>query len=120
MAHNQLCGSPSVRQPTLESSVFGTEFVAMKNGIETNMLWAPLQVEDDGCAVELYHILCLWGNTLHLFITRSALNLCGRRSQTRCNIMRYTSRLVVMGESIITLVMHVPSVDNPADLLTYA
>jgi hypothetical protein len=45
----------SKRQPTVESSVFGAEFVAMKNGIETY-----LKVENYGCGLEWPHI-CLRG-----------------------------------------------------------
>jgi hypothetical protein len=41
----------SKHQPTAESSVFGAEFVAMKNGM--------LQVENDGCDLEWPHIY-LW------------------------------------------------------------
>jgi hypothetical protein len=48
----------SKHQPTMESSAFGVEFVAMKNGIV--MPWPPLQVENDGCGLEWPHI-CLWG-----------------------------------------------------------
>jgi hypothetical protein len=51
----------SKRQPTVESSVFGAEFVATKNGIET---WPPLQVENDGFGLEWPHI-CLWGQHVY-------------------------------------------------------
>jgi hypothetical protein len=50
----------SKRQPTVESSVFGVECVAMKNGIET---WRSLRYKlrmADGCGLEWPHI-CLWG-----------------------------------------------------------
>jgi hypothetical protein len=49
----------SKNHPTLESSVFGAECVAMKNGIR-NMPWPPLQVENDGCGLDWPHI-CIWG-----------------------------------------------------------
>jgi hypothetical protein len=54
----------SKRQPTVESRVFGSKFVAMKNGI--NLSWYPLQVENDGCDLEWPHI-CLWGQDVCCF-----------------------------------------------------
>jgi hypothetical protein len=57
----------SKRPSTVESSVFGAEFVAMKNGIDEeqdlNLSRAPLQVEDFGCHSGWSRV-CLWGQTV--------------------------------------------------------
>jgi hypothetical protein len=49
----------SKHHPTVESSVFGAEFVAMKNGIETYR-GLRYNVEDDRCDHE-WSTVCLWG-----------------------------------------------------------
>jgi hypothetical protein len=98
-------------QPTVESSVFGVEFVAMKNGIET-------------CRVLRYKLrmmgLALIGPTFIYGDNMSAVHntqwpeyILKKNSNSICyHAVRESSS---MGESIIG---HVPSVDNSADICT--
>jgi hypothetical protein len=99
----------SKRQPTVESSVFGAEFVAMKNGIET-------------CRV-LHNKLIMMGVTLSgpTFVYGENMSVV-HNTQRPESVLKKNSNSICyhavhestdMGESITG---HVPSVDNPADL----
>jgi hypothetical protein len=102
----------SKRQPTVESIVFGAEFVAMKNGIETcrglryklrmmgMTLSGPTFVYEDNMSV--VH------NT-----QRPESVLKKKKSNSLCYHMARES--AATGESIIG---HVPPVENPADIVT--
>jgi hypothetical protein len=81
----------SKHQPTVESIVFGAEFVAMKNGIET----------------------CHWENMSVVHNTQRPESVLKKKSNSLFYHMVRES--TAMGESIIG---HVPSVDNTADICT--
>jgi hypothetical protein len=101
----------SKRQATIETSVFGAEFVAMKHGIE------KLQ--------GLCYKLCMMG----IRLTRASIIYADNKSQVTnltipestmkktCNSICYyvVQESVAMGESLIT---HIDSEDNLSDLMT--
>jgi hypothetical protein len=101
----------SKRQPTVESSVFGAEFFAMKNGIET--------------CHGLRYKLIIMGMALigPTFVYGDNISVVHNTHRTesvlkkKSNSIRYheVCESAAMGESIIG---HVPSVDNPADICT--
>jgi hypothetical protein len=103
----------SKRQPTIESSVFGAEFVAMKNGIETTrglryklrIMGVPI----DGPTYVYGENMSVVHNTQH---PESVLK---KKSNAIC--YHAVPESAAMGESIIG---HVPSVNNPADICTNA
>jgi hypothetical protein len=101
----------SKRQPTVESSVFGAEFVAMNNNIET-------------CR-GLRYKLRVMGVTLSgpTYVYSDNMSVV-HNSQWPESVLKKKSNPIcyhavrgyaAMGESIIG---HVPSVDNPADMCT--
>jgi hypothetical protein len=103
----------SKRQPTAESSVFGAEFVAIYNGIETTRdlryklrlmgvtIDGPTYVNGDNMSV--------------VHSTRRPESVLKKNSNTIC--YHAVRESVAMGESIIG---NVPSVNNPADICTKA
>jgi hypothetical protein len=101
----------SKRQPTVESSVFGAEFVAMKNGIETcRGLRYKLRI----MGVALSGPTLVYGENISVVHnTQRPESVLKKKS----NSMFYHAvrESAAMGESIIG---HVPSVDNPADICT--
>jgi hypothetical protein len=101
----------SKRQPTVETSVFGAEFVAMKNGIET-VRGLRYKLRMMGVAIS--------GPTYVYCDNKSVVN----NSQTPESTLKKKSNAicyhavresVAMDESIIA---HIPSVENPADICT--
>jgi hypothetical protein len=103
----------SKRQPTVESSVSGAEFVSMKNGKETTRgLRYKLRI----MGVTIYGPTYVYGdNMLVVHNTQRPESVLKNKSNTICyHAVRESS---VMGESII---VHVPSVNNPADICTKA
>jgi hypothetical protein len=101
----------SKRHPTVDSSVFGAEFVAMKNGIETcRGLCYKLRM----MGVTLSDPTFVYGDNVSvLHNTQRHESVLKKKSNSIFyNSVRESS---AMGESIIG---HVPSVDNPADICT--
>jgi hypothetical protein len=102
----------SKRQPTVESSVFEAEFVAMKNGIET---CPGLRYKLMMMGVTLSGTTFVYGDNMSVVHNphhpESMLN-------KKLNLICYHTlhESADMGESIIG---HVPSVDNPADICTH-
>jgi hypothetical protein len=101
----------SKRQPTVESSVFGAEFVAMKNGIET---CRGLRYKMRIMGVTLSGPTFVYGDNMYVVQnTQRTEYVLKKKSNSMCyHVVRESS---AMGESIIG---HVPSVDNPADICT--
>jgi hypothetical protein len=101
----------SKSHPTVESSVFGAEFVAMKNGIETCR----------GLRYKLRMIsVALSGPT---FVYRDNMYVVHNTHHPESLLKKKLNSILyhavressAMGKSIIG---HVPSVDNPADICT--
>jgi hypothetical protein len=101
----------SKRQPTAESSVFGAEFVAMKNGIETcRVLRYKLIMMD----VALSGATFVYGDNMSVVHnTQRSESVLKNKSNSICYNAVHES--AAMGESIIG---HVSSVANPADICT--
>jgi hypothetical protein len=95
----------------VESSVFGAEFVAMKNGIETcRGLCYKLRM----MGVTLSGPTYVYGDNLYVVHkTQRPESVLKKKSNSICYHAIHDS--ADMGESIIG---HVPSVDNPADICT--
>jgi hypothetical protein len=103
----------SKRQPTVESSVFGAEFFAMKNGIETTRglryKLRMMGVTIDGST----YVYCDNMSVVHN--TQRPESVLKKKSNT---IFYHEVReSTAMGKSII---VHVPSVNNPVDICTNA
>jgi hypothetical protein len=97
------------RQPTVESSVFGAEFVAIKNGIET---CRGLRYKLSMMGVILSGPTYVYGDNMSVVHnTHRHDSVLKKKSNSICyHAVRESS---AMGESIIG---HVPYVDNPADI----
>ena len=101
----------SKRQPTVETSVFGAEFVALKNGMEAvrglmynlRMMGIPL----DGPAY-------VYGDNMSVIHnTQRPESMLKKKSNSVC--YHYTRESVAMGECTTG---HIPTKENPADLCT--
>jgi hypothetical protein len=101
----------SNRQPTVESSVFGAEFVSRKNGIET-------------CRGHRYKLIIMgvalsgptyfyWDNMSVFHNTQQPWSVLKNKSDYICYHAVHNS--AARGESITG---HVPSVENTADIYT--
>jgi hypothetical protein len=101
----------SKRQPTVESSVFGAEFVAMKNGIET---FCGLTCKFIIMGVALIGPTFFYGDNMSVvYNTQRHEYVLKKKSNYICyHAVRESAAMV---ESIIG---HVPSVENPADICT--
>jgi hypothetical protein len=101
----------SKRQPTVESSVFGAECVAMKNGIET---CRGLRYKLRMMGVTLSGPPFVYGDNMPVVHnTQRPASALKKKSNSICyHAVRESAS---MGESIIG---HVPSVDNPTDICT--
>jgi hypothetical protein len=100
----------SKRQPTVESSVFGSEFVAMKNGIET---CRGLHYKLRMISVTEWPPYVYAENMSVVHNTQRPAFVLKKKSNSICyHAVRESAD---MGESIIG---HVLSVDNPADICT--
>jgi hypothetical protein len=100
----------SKRQPTVESSVFGAEFVAMKNGIET---CRGLRYTLRMMGVALSGPTYVYGENIVVHNTQRPESVLKKKSNSICYHEVHES--AAMGESLIG---HAPSVDNPADICT--
>jgi hypothetical protein len=101
----------SKRQPTVESSVFGAEFVAMKNGIDT---FRGLRYKLRMMGVALSDPTFVYGDSMFVVhnTQRPESVLKKKSNSIFYHAVRESS---AMGESING---HVPSVDNPDDICT--
>jgi hypothetical protein len=101
----------SKRHPTVESSVFGAEFVAMKNGIET---CCGLRYTLRMMGVALSGPIYVYGDNMSVVHnTQRPESVLKKKSNS---IFHHAVReYAVMGESLIG---RVPSVDNPAEIST--
>ena len=101
----------SKKQSTKEMSVFTTEFVAMKVGIETlhaiQDKWMMMGIPISGCSY-------LYGGNISVIDNLLKPELAFKK---KCNSKSYhaTCKSVAMGE---LLTGHLRSIDNQADLLT--
>jgi hypothetical protein len=97
--------------PTVESNVFGAEFVAMKNGIET---CRGLRYKLKMMGVTLSGPTFVYGDNMSVdHNTQRPESVLKKKSNS---IFYHAVReSAAMGESIIG---HVPSVDNTADICT--
>ena len=101
----------SKRQPTIETSVFGAEFVALKNGIETvrglryklRMMGIPISGPT--------FVYC--DNKSVVTNSQTPESTLKKKSNAIC--YHATRESVAMGESLVT---HIPTDENPADLCT--
>jgi hypothetical protein len=101
----------SKRQPTVESSVFGAEFFAMKNGIET---CHGLRYKMRMMGVTLSGPTFVYGDNMFVVHnTQRPASVLKKKSNSIC--YHEVRESAAMGESIIG---HAPSVDNPADICT--
>jgi hypothetical protein len=101
----------SKRQSTVESSVFGAEFVAMKNGIET---CRGLRYKLRMMGVTLSGPAYVYGDNMHVVHnTHWPESVLKKKSNSICYHVVHES--AAMGESLIG---YVPSVDNPAHICT--
>ena len=109
--NSALVGWTSKKQATIETSVFGAEFVALKHGMETlhglrhklRMMGIPI----DGPS----HIYCDNMSVIHN-TQRPESTLKKKSNQICCHAVHES---VAMGESVTG---HIPSKENPADLVT--
>jgi hypothetical protein len=95
----------------VESSVFGAQLVVMKNGIETCCgLRYKLRMMDVTLSAPTF---VFWDSMSVVHNTQRPESVLKKKSNSICyHAVRESS---AMGESIIG---HVPSVDNPADICT--
>jgi hypothetical protein len=101
----------SKRQPTVESRVFGAEFVAMKNGIET---CRGLRYKLRMMGVALSGPTFVYGDNMSVVHnTQRHESILKNKSNSIC--YHAVSKSAAMGESIIG---HVPSVENTDDICT--
>jgi hypothetical protein len=101
----------SKRQPTVESSVFGANFVAMKNGIET---CRGLRYKLIMIGVALSGPTFVYGDNMSVsHNTQRPESVLKKKSNSIC--YHAVRGYAAMGESIIG---HVHSVDTPADICT--
>jgi hypothetical protein len=99
------------RQPTVDSSIFGAEFVAMKNGIETcHGLCCKLRMMGVALSGPIY----VYGENMYVVRnTQRPASILKKKPTYICyHAVRESS---AMGESSIG---HVPSLDNPVDIFT--
>jgi hypothetical protein len=101
----------SKRQPTVESSIFGAEFVAMKNGIET---FRGLCYKLIMMVVALSGPTFVYGDNMSV-VHNTPLPESVLKKKSNSIFYHAVRESVSMGESIIG---HVPSVQNPDDICT--
>jgi hypothetical protein len=101
----------SKRQPTIETSVFGAEFVAMKNGMET---MRGLRYKLRMMGVPLSGPSLIYGDNMSVIHnTQRPESTLKKKSNSIC--YHAIREAVAMGECLTT---HIPTNDNPADLCT--
>jgi hypothetical protein len=101
----------SKRQSTIETSVFGAEFVAMKQGIET---CRGIRYKLRMMGVPIKGPTYVFGDNMSVIHNSSKVESVQKK---KCNLVCYHAvrESVAMGE---TLVAHISTHENPADLIT--
>jgi hypothetical protein len=103
----------SKRQPTVESSVFGAECVAMKNGIETKR---GLRYKLRMMGVTIDRPIYVYGDNMSVVhITQRPESVLKKKSNAIC--YHAVRESAAMRGSIIG---NIPSVNNPAHMCTKA
>jgi hypothetical protein len=103
----------SNRQPAVEASVFGVEFVEMKIGIETTR---GLRYKPRMIGVTIDGPTYVYGDNMYVVHnTQRPESVLKKKSNAICYHTVWEPS--AMGESII---VHVPNVNNPADIYTKA
>jgi hypothetical protein len=103
----------SKRQPSVESSVFGAEFVAMKNGIETTR---GLRYKLRMMGVTIDGPTYVYGDNMSVVHnTQRPESVLKKKNNAIC--YHAVRESATVGGAIIG---HVPSVNNPADICTKA
>jgi hypothetical protein len=101
----------SKKQPTIESSVFGAEFVAMKNGVES---LRGLRYKLRMMGVPLSGPSYVYGDNMSVIHnTQRPESTLKKKSNSIC--YHAVREAVAMGECLTT---HIPTKENPADLCT--
>ena len=101
----------SKKQATIESSVFGAEFVAMKHGIETVR---GIRYKMRMMGIKLSGPTYVYGNNMSVIHnTQKPESVLKKKSNSIC--YHAIRESVAMGES---LTGHIPSQENPADIAT--
>ena len=101
----------SKRQATIETSAFGAEFVAMKHGIEA---MRGLRYKLRMMGVEIDGPTYVHGDNMSVIHnTQRPESTLKKKSNSLC--YHAVRESVAMGESLVT---HIPTVENPADLCT--
>lgn len=101
----------SKRQPTVESSVFGAEFVALKNGMEAVR---GLRYKLRMMGVEISGPTYTYGDNMSVIHnTQRPESTLKKKSNSIC--YHACREAVAMGEMLTT---HIPTALNPADLAT--
>ena len=101
----------SKKQPTIESSVFGAEFVALKNGMEA---LRGLRYKLRMMGVPISGPSYIYGDNMSVvYNTQKPESTLKKKSNSIC--YHAVRESVAMGES---LVAHIPTASNLADLLT--
>ena len=109
--NNALIGWCSKKQPTIETSVFGAEFVAMKHGIETVR---GIRYKLRMMGVPLLYATCVYGDNMSVIHnTQKPESTLKKKSNSIC--YHAIRESVAMGES---LTGHLASKDNCADIAT--
>eukprot|EP00970_Alexandrium_tamarense_P011261 scaffold2439_cov163-Alexandrium_tamarense.AAC.1 len=101
----------SKKQSTVETSVFGAEFVAMKHGIETvRGIHYKLRM----MGIEVDNPTYVYGDNMSVVTNSSKPE---SQLKKKCNSICYHAvrESVAMGESLVS---HIPTDKNPADLMT--
>jgi len=101
----------SKRQPTVETSVFGAEFVALKTGIEV-LRGIRYKLRMMGIAISGPSLI--YGDNLSV-VTNSSKPDSTLRKKSNQICYHACRESVAMGESLIT---HIPTKENPADIAT--
>jgi hypothetical protein len=101
----------SKRHPAVESSVFGAEFVAMKNGIET---CRGLRYKLRMMGMALSRPTFVYGDNMSV-VHNNHRHESASKKKSNSIFYHAVRESAAMGESITG---HVPSVDNPADVCT--
>jgi hypothetical protein len=99
------------RHPTVESSVFGVEFFSIKNGIET---CRGLRYKLRMMGVALSGPTFVYGENMSV-VHNTQRPEAVLKKKSKSILYHAVHESSAMGESIIG---HVPSVDNPADICT--
>jgi hypothetical protein len=100
----------SKRQPTVESSVFGAEFVAMKNGIE---IFRGLRYKLIMMGVTLSGPTFVYGDKMYVVHNTQRPESVLKKKKSNSICYHAVRESAAMGESIIG---HVTYVENPANI----